>query len=346
MRKRYWLGIAVSLLLVYLMARSVELASVARAFQEADFAFVLPAVLFYFAGVLVRTVRWGLLLRPVRRLGMKRLFVVLVVGFMANDVLPLRAGEAARAYLLWSKERLDPAATVATIVVERILDGLVLTGFLVGASLLIRLDSWLAQLAWVAGAVFLVAVVAVVALAVVPKQLLALVDVVMAPFPARLRLLARRVLEGFVEGLRTLRDFRLAIAALLLSVVAWGLEAGMYYVLMFSFPLPHRYLAAILGTAVANLASMVPSSPGYVGTFDAGLLAVLVGSFRVDQSIGTAYTALVHAALVLPVTLLGLLFLWREGLSLRRIASQRVPSRGDPKDPSDRSEVASRRSTP
>ncbi len=329
MKKRYWLGIAVSLVLVYLMARSVELASVGRAFQQADFAFVLPALALYFGGVLVRTLRWGVLLRPVQRLRVRRLFVVLVVGFMANDLLPLRAGEAARAYLLWSKERLDPAATVATIVVERILDGLVLTGFLVGASLLVSLDGWLTQLAWIAGVVFLGAVVVVVGLAVVPKQLLALVDLAMRPLPARLGQIARRILQGFVEGLSTLRDLRLATAAVVLSVLAWGLEAGMYYVLMFSFPLPQRYLGALLGTAVANLASMVPSSPGYVGTFDAGLLAVLVGSFKADQSIATAYTALVHAALVLPVTLLGLFFLWREGLSLRRLASHRVTSKGD-----------------
>jgi uncharacterized protein (TIRG00374 family) len=346
MRKRYWLGIAVSLLLVYLMARSVQLASVAKAFREADFAFLLPAVALYFAGLFARTLRWGVLLRPVRRLGAKRLFVVLSIGFMANDLLPLRAGEAARAYLLWSKERLDPAATAATIVVERILDGLVLTGFLVAAGLLTRLDGWLTQLAWGAGAVFVAAVVAVVGLAVVPNQMLALVDFMLNPVPPRLRSFAVRVLRGFVDGLGTLRDLRLAVAAVLLSVVAWALEAGMYYSLLFSFPLPPRYLAAVLGTAVANLASMVPSSPGYVGTFDAGLLAVLVGSFSADQSIATAYTALVHAALVLPVTLLGLVFLWREGLSLRRIASRRVPSSGDPKDSSERAEAAPRQSTP
>ncbi len=346
MKKRYWLGIAVTLLLVYLMVRSVELASVAQAFREADFAFLLPAVLLYFAGVFVRTLRWAVLLRPVQRLGLRRLFRVLVIGFMANDILPLRAGEAVRAYLLWRKERLVPAATVGTIVVERILDGLVLTGFLVASGLLIRLDSWLTQLAWVAAAVFVLAVGGVVALAVAPGPLLAFLEKLLLPLPARLRNLGLGVVKGFVEGLAILRSARDGVAVVGLSLVAWVLEAGMYFVLMFSFPFPPRYLAAILGTSVANLGTMVPSSPGYVGTFDVPLTGVLVGTFRVDLSLAAGYTLLVHAALVLPVTLLGLFFLWREGLSLRRIASGRVPVSEDPEDPSDRHEVAPRRSTP
>ncbi len=346
MRKRYWLGLAVSAVLVYLMVRSVELASVARAFREANFAFVLPAIVLYFAGVFARTLRWSILLRPVQRVGSKRLFVVLAIGFMANDILPLRAGEAVRAYLLWQKERLAPAATVATIVVERILDGLVLTGFLVVSGLLIQLEGWLMQLAWLAGALFVVAVVMMVGLAVIPGTLLTLIGMALRPFPSRLRDLALRIAGGFVEGLSILRNVRLATAAILLSVLAWVLEAGMYYLLMFSFPLSHSYLAAVLGTAVANLASMVPSSPGYVGTFDAGLMAVLVTSFRVDQSVGAAYTALVHAVLVLPVTLLGLFFVWREGLSLRRISARGVRLSEDSDDPAGRREVAPRRSTP
>jgi len=326
MRKRYWLGLAVSLLLVYLLARSVELASVGKAFREADFAYLLPALVLYFGGVLVRAARWGFLLRSVQRLSLRRLFMVLSVGFMANDVLPLRAGEAARAYLLWRKERLDPTATVATIVVERILDGIVLTGFLVTGGLLVGMASWLVQLAWMAGGIFVVGMAVLLGLAVVPKRLLALVDFILVLFPPRVREVAARGLSGFAGGLGIVRDPHLALAALLMSVVAWALEAGMYYLLLFSFPLPRLYIAALLGTAVANLASMVPSSPGYVGTFDAGLLAVMVGTFGADQSVAAAYTTLVHAALVLPITSLGLLLLWREGLSLKGIASRRSPS--------------------
>ncbi|MGE5619265.1 MAG: lysylphosphatidylglycerol synthase transmembrane domain-containing protein [Sphingomonadaceae bacterium] len=346
MKKRYWFGIAVSALLVYLMARSVELASVARAFAEADYAFVLPAVALYFAGVVVRTTRWWVLLGPVRRPSLRRLFVVQVMGFMANDILPLRAGEAVRAYVLWRKERLDPSTTVATIVVERILDGLVLTGFLIVAGLLMPLESWLTQLAWVASAAFVAAVAVVVALGVVPGPVVALVSLLVSPLPRRVGELGVGMARRFVEGLGVVKRGSDAAAVVGLSVVAWLLEAGMYYVLMFSFPFQPQLLASVLGAAAANLGTMVPSSPGYVGTFDVPLSAVLVGTFHVDLSTAAGYTLLVHATLILPVTLLGLLFAWREGLSLRRIATERVTASGDEGDPPDGPEVAPRRSTP
>ncbi|MHB0868344.1 MAG: lysylphosphatidylglycerol synthase transmembrane domain-containing protein [Chloroflexota bacterium] len=346
MRKRYWLGIAVSVLLVYLMVRSVELASVLRAFAEADYTFVLPAVVLYFGGVMARTLRWWVLLRPVQRLPLRRLFVVQVVGFTANNTLPLRAGEAVRAYMLWRKERLDPSTTVATIVVERIFDGLVLTGFLVVSGLLMPLESWLAQLAWVASAAFVAAIALVIALGAAPSPMLALLRALLSPLPRRLGEIVLKVVRSFVEGLAVVKHGRDAAAVAALSVVAWLLEGGMYYVLMFSFPFPARLLAAILWAAAANLGTMVPSSPGYVGTFDVPLTAVLVGTFRVDLSLAAGYTLLVHAALILPVTLLGLFFVWREGLSLRRITSERVPANGDEEDPPDRPEVAPRRSTP
>jgi glycosyltransferase 2 family protein len=344
MKKRYWLGIAVSILLVFLLFRSVQLTSVLQAFREANLLYLLPALVLYFVGVLARAARWQLLLSPVQRLGLRRLYLVLVVGYMANDILPLRAGEAVRAYMLWQKERIPPGATVATILVERIFDGLALTGFLVIGAMMIQLDDSLVWLTRVAGTVFVVGVLAVVALAVAPQFTMRIAAAVLSPLPGRFSDLALRVMRSFEDGLRILRSGSETAIVLFLSVAAWLLEASMYYMLMFSFSFQPRYIAAVLGTAVANLASMIPSSPGYVGTFDVGLLNVLSGTFRVDASHAAAYTALVHAALIGPVTLLGIFFVWREGLSLRRLAAGNEYDRAAGADANDNTEAVARRS--
>jgi uncharacterized protein (TIRG00374 family) len=326
MRKRYWLGIAISAALLFLMFRSVDFASVGRAFSQADFVFLIPALALYFAGVFVRSIRWGVLLGRVQRLGLKRLFLVVVIGYMANDILPFRAGEAVRAFLLWRDERIEPGTTVATIVVERILDGLVLTAFLILAGLVLPLENWLTQLAWVAGVVFVIGIGVLFGLTVVPGPIMAVAGAILSPMPRRIRNLGLRLLGTFVDGLGILRSARETVAVLGLSAAAWGLEAGMYYVLMYSFPFQPRYLAATLGTAVANLGTMIPSSPGYVGTFDLPLNSVLTGTFGVNPSIAAGYTILVHAALLVPVSLLGLFFLWREGLTLKGITSRAAES--------------------
>ncbi len=346
MKKRYWLGIAISLLLVYLLFRTVDLAKFGRALLGADFRFLVPAVVLYFVGVLVRTVRWAVLMKPVGRVGVGRLFVVMVIGFMANDILPLRAGEAVRAFLLWRKERLEPGATIATIVVERIFDGLALTGLLLLAGLMIPLDQWLTGLAWVAGLVFLVGIGVVLALTVMPGPLLGLARMVLTPMPARLRDLGLRLLGTFVEGLGILRSARDTLAVALLSLVAWGIEATVYYILMFSFAFPPRFVASALGTAVANLFSMVPSSPGYLGTFDLPLSAVMAGTFGVDQNVAAAYTSLVRAVLFIPVILLGLLLTWREGLTLRGLAAGRAEGERGSGQVQDSAGIAPRRSSP
>ena len=346
MKKQYLFGLAISVLLLFLMFRSLELASVGRVLAEADFIYAIPALAFFFLGVLIRTVRWGFLIRPIRQIKVRRLFVIMVIGFMANNILPLRAGEAVRTYMMWKNERLEPASTLATIVVERVFDGLTLTGFLVVASLLIPLDSWLSQLAWVASLVFLIAVLFVFALTIAPIKITAVISAMLTPIPHGFRQMALRLLASFVDGLAILRSGRDTATVAVLSVIAWLMEATMYYILMFSFPFNAQYIASILGTAVANLGTMVPSSPGYVGTFDLPLSAVMVGTFDINPYIAASYTLLVHAVLVLPVVLLGLFFVWKDGLSLAKLTSREGYQQPIAEETSDRPKIAPRRSAP
>jgi glycosyltransferase 2 family protein len=108
--------------------------------------------------------------------------------------------------------------------------------------------------------------------------------------------------------------------ALVVTVIAWTIEAAMFYTIALAFPLQVGPLAALFGMGVANLGTMIPAAPGYVGTFDVPLAAVLELAFNVPRASAIGYTLVVHAALVVPVVLIGLLLIWREGLSLRSVA--------------------------
>lgn len=317
-RKRVWLGLAISAACLYLLFASLDVAALGAALGQVNLVFIGPALVVFFGGVWLRSLRWRLLLRPAlapaqrARLGPWSLFRVLIIGLTVNNLLPARLGEVARAYLLWREQRVEPGATVATIVLERVLDGLTLVLFAGLAALLVPFPEQLQRAAVIAGAVFLTAAFGLVLFLLVPTPFLRLARAVLRWLPPRLAYLGERLLQTFVEGLGVLRQGRALAAVLALSVLAWTAEATMYFLIMLGFPFSAHFAAALLGTAAANIGTMVPSSPGYVGTFDLPLQLVLVEVFHVARADATSYTLVVHAALVLPVIALGLWFLWQD----------------------------------
>ncbi len=307
-----------SLACLYLVFRSLDPGALAAALARANFLYVLPAIAVFFCGIWLRSLRWRVLLRPALRAeqratpGTGRLFQVLVVGLTVNNVLPARLGELARAYLLWHRERIEPGATIATIVLERVLDGLTLLVFAGLAALVVPFPPQLQGVAWFTAGIFLTVTVLLVAFLAWPAPFVALAVRAFRFLPERFAHLGERLVFSFVDGLAVLRDPRSLVAVLALSLTAWFAEATMYYVIMLGFPFPARPEAALLGAAAANIGTMIPSTPGYVGTFDLPLQRVLTDVFGVAIAEATSYTLVLHAVLVLPVVLLGAFFIWQD----------------------------------
>jgi glycosyltransferase 2 family protein len=325
------IGIVVSLVFLGLAIRGLELEHVARAIGEASYGWLVPALALYFAGVWVRAVRWHYLLRPLQTVSSTRLFPVVVIGYMANNVLPARLGEFARCYVLRRREGIPYSAALGTVLLERIMDGLTMLAFMGLTLPLLPFSTGLYQLMAVAAAGFGAAAIVFVILVTRPALSRRLLEIAARPLPA---FWGRRVQElgmSFLSGFAGLGG-PAAIQIFVLSCTAWLLEAGMYFVLMFAFPLVPSLALAILTTAVANLGTLIPSSPGYIGVFDFIGRSVLA-QFGVPEATALAYILVVHAALIVPVTLLGFWFAWREGVALSRLASGSPSNSSAPEDP-------------
>ncbi|MDQ6602195.1 MAG: flippase-like domain-containing protein, partial [Chloroflexota bacterium] len=117
---KFWIGIAISVVFLYLALRGQDFGALWRAMREASYVWLIPAIGCYFVGVVIRTYRWHILLRSTANIPMRRLWPVIVIGYMANNILPLRAGELVRTYVLSEREKVSRSATLATIVVERV----------------------------------------------------------------------------------------------------------------------------------------------------------------------------------------------------------------------------------
>jgi glycosyltransferase 2 family protein len=321
---RVWVGFALSLVFLYIAFREQDFATIGEALRGANYWYIIPALALYFIGVTIRAYRWGYVLRGLRSLPLSQLFSAVVIGYMANNVLPLRAGEFVRSYVLSTRTGLRKTSILATIAVERVFDGITMILFLLVASLFIGLTSQLRYLAMF-GVVLSASLVAVLVVLTSDTARRVLLSRILPMLPERVRQRVQTMIEAALSGLGILRRGRDLFIVSVASVVAWLFEASMYLVIAAGFGLGTGIAAILLVTAVANLATLIPSSPGYVGPFEAGVLLALVGAVGIQREVALSYAIVVHAALYLPITVWGLFYWWRESLSwreVRRVATE------------------------
>ncbi|MCI0643803.1 MAG: flippase-like domain-containing protein [Chloroflexi bacterium] len=314
-RWQLWLGVLVSAFSLWLALRGLQLDQVWRSIRQANYLWLIPSVLTYFVAVWARTWRWEYMLRPLKHIPLRRLFPVVVIGYMGNNVYPLRAGEVLRSYVLRRQEGVAMSASLATVIVERVFDGLVMLVFVFAALPLAPLPSEVIRsLVILASAAFFGAMIVFFALAAAPQRALRLAGWVSQRFlPARTRRPFLEFTGRFLDGLESLRSFRNVLMIFFTSIVIWLLETVKYWFVMHAFDFQVSFFALMLMNGVVNLATTLPSAPGYVGTFDAPGIAVLV-LYGVEEAVAGAYTLVLHAALWLPITLLGFVYMLREQL--------------------------------
>ena len=352
---KFWIGFAISLLLLILFLVTVDLDRMGDALADANYLYVVPAVAMYLVSVLFRTLRWQVLLRHMRPIRIRRLYPVVVVGYMANNLLPMRLGELVRSYYVGDREGISKTSALATIFVERVLDALTLLFFISAIALFVPLaglaeafgDRW--GVPWpllvVAFTVpFVVAFGTLLLVAFFPARAAEVAMVLIRPLPQRFEAPLRELIDLFLEGLIPLRSPRTLALLLLMSVPIWLFEAGLFFLVGFSFGLDNVFdnlgemaVAAVLVTAIANIGSSVPAAPGGIGLFEliARETLVFLPLATVDRAVAGAFAAVAHLALLLPMIFLGQVFLWTGHISLRRLSRAQGAAQA-PQEASDR----------
>jgi len=323
-RWQFWLGLVISAFFLYVALQKLNLQEIWNVIKAADFWWLIPSIAVYFIGVWARAWRWRYLLRPIKDIPTGKLFPTVCIGYMGNNIYPIRAGELLRAYVLKKDENVAISASLATIIVERIFDGVVMLGFiflnlnelstLTSTSGFMRNISIQSIAIW-GTVIFLGALVVFLLAAMFPLRAEKVVLwVINHLIPMRWREKTAAIMLRFLTGLESLRTPKDALFIFLTSVVVWLLETGKYWFLMHAFPFTVSFFALMLMNGIANLVTTIPSAPGYVGTFDAAGIAVL-RAYGIEGTIAAAYTLVLHAALWLPITLLGAYYFLRKGLS-------------------------------
>lgn len=316
------IGLAVGLLAVFL--RNAELDRVWSAVRSARADFLALALVATALTFVIRAERWQYLLGPLGPTQFWTVFKTTVIGFAASAVLPARAGEVIRPYLLARREGLSATAAFATILVERILD-LVAVLLLLAAFLLWfdpgveARDSAVFSAIRVGG--LAMAPVAVVALLVMffiaghPDTLHAWLLKAEAILPARIATAIAKLAQTFADGFAVVRRPERLAAAMAWSLVLWiSIAAGIWAVsVAFGIPVPFTGSWLMLAPLVVGVA--VPT-PGAVGGFHEAYRLSATSFFGADNNTAVGAAIVLHAISVVPVTLAGLLFILQDGLKL------------------------------
>ncbi len=313
---KFWLGVFISVIFMWWALNGLDLAEVGHFIQSANYWWLIPSVVVYFIAVWVRTWRWKYMLQPLKQISTRDLFPVVVIGYMGNNIYPLRAGEVLRSYVLWRREEVPIGASLATVIVERVFDGLVMLVFVFAALPFFPLPPRYQSLVVFASVGFLGALIVFFILAAIPQTTLRIAAWFTQFLPESIRQPTMEITGRVLDGLVSLRSFRNVIMIFFTSLIIWLLETVKYWFVMNAFDFGTAevtFFALMLMNGVVNLATTIPSAPGYVGTFDVPGIEVLV-LYGVAEEVATAYTLILHVALWLPITLLGAYYMFREGL--------------------------------
>lgn len=318
------LGIGVSALCVWLSMRDVRFGEVLAALRGANAPGFVLVMLVTLAGFWLRALRWRYFIQAGRFLGIGSLFSATMIGFMANNVLPFRLGEFVRPWALARRESLSKTTLLATVVVERAVDMITLLGIF-GASMLIhpiaenteagRLVQWGARLLLalcVGLTVFVIAVERNRALAQ------AVVRAVTAPLPGPARARMADMLERFLEGLGLFRDVRRLVLVFALSFTMFLCFAFALGVSLWSLDIHLPWYAGLVMLVITSIGIMVPAAPGYIGTLNIACTAGLA-LFGVGKGQSVPFSWFYFFSQWLPITAVGLVYLNREGLTLRAL---------------------------
>jgi uncharacterized protein (TIRG00374 family) len=312
-RLRLWLGIAVSLVLLWVAFRGVPLDELGRSLRQVRPLWLVPVLVSILVRFWLTAIRWQVLLRPAKRIGTHRLFAVTLIGFMANNVLPARLGEFVRAYALGRAEALSSSLSFATIVVERVFDGFTLLLFLVAGLLFLDPQPWLLWSAAAAGALYCAALVVLLGLRRPGGA--ALTARLCGWLPAGLRGRVTGLLGSFTLGLQVFDDPRALLAVAGLSLLIWLINVAGIQAMFATFALDLPVHAAMLVQAIIAVAIVLPSAPGYVGTFQVATVAALA-LFAVPEATALSLSLVYHAVNYVPITVAGLVYLSAMNLTL------------------------------
>ena len=317
---RLTFGTAISGLFMYLAVRDVPLGEVAESLARVNLIWVTITLAIVIIGSYLRALRWMRLYYPHDQ-GLRawQMWGISLIGQMLNIIFPWRVGEVGRIVLAGEIEKRSKTQTLATLGVEKIFDTLMLLAILVAVPFFMTLPQWLEQSREGLAITAAVLISGSVLLLVTRNWVLVMIGKISF---VRSRALDERA-QLALDSLDVLKRWDVHLELQALSIAVWFLGGLTNYVALIALGLSLPFISAFVLLAVLQVGGFVPSSPGKIGVFQY-LCILALALFGVDKSIGLTYGILLYLVAYGPPLVLGVLFLWWDGINLRRLSAEPV----------------------
>jgi len=320
-------GILISVLALWLLFRDIDFRELTAALKKANYFWLIPNIFFVVFAMYQRAYRWIFMLLPIKRVPFNKLLAATCIGFMANNVLPLRLGEFVRAYSLAFQDReISKSASLATIFIERMVFDLVALLLIFGAVLAatsVTIPEEMKAGIYISISVALFGVLMVTYLALRPSQAGDRLTRYLFFLPERWKQSVRSIVIRFSSGLAFIKQPKAASWVAVQTMFLWICMGGSNYFvfLAFGFDLPLE--ASFFLLVVVSISILIPSSPGFVGVYHAGTVFTLT-RYGIGYEDALSFALVLHAAQYIPITLMGFYYLRKEHLSLKQLEREAV----------------------
>jgi hypothetical protein len=310
-------GIAISAAFLYLAIAKSNAEQMKQAFQQADVWLILLTIPLMFVAHWLRALRWQMFLRSIKSVPISRLLSATLIGYMGNTVLPAHLGEVFWANVVGNREGIPTSSILATLVIERIIDVMSLLAIMLVAVFIYPFPDLVILSGYV---MFFVMSGAFLFLFLLKRRnpvIIRLLNLSLKMLPQKLAKKLESLIGAFIDGIRGMAHWQDYVILFLLSLAIWFFYWLNLHLVLYAFNLVAIYHLTIISSVVllvtTTISVVVPSSPGYVGTYHyLGQLSLEL--FGVPGPVGLSYIIVAHAVSMIPTALAGFILAWKEGI--------------------------------
>ena len=320
-RKRFWGFLLAVGLLVYCFY-DFDFHSVLAALSSLNISFLIPLIFLEVVIVFVRTMRLKIIMDPVKRIGITRMYPIYCIGMMTNLLMPFLTGQVARLYIISKETRLRKTFVFTTTVLEVLFDGIALLGIILLISLFIVIPTQFK--AWhfvVLGVIVLSVLIFLYVLSKTHGKSHDFLSRFTIHLPPALKKRIDEIKYSFLSGLQFLRSTRHMFVVSALTLLSWLMQATMVYLLVLAFSFSVSLWGAVIITAVVTIMMTVVLAPWNIGTLQGATVAAMQ-PFGITKPEALAFSFLLHIFVYLPPVMLGAFFSFKEGLTYKELKDE------------------------